>query len=106
MIEQDRDAGIDRAIQHGGAVSSRVEDAKVGQLYWDADVSVAGIKRSYDGDEPFVGVGAHFYITDNLAFVVEYDRYKVDLDDSDLPAPATRFEDDMDTFKIGGRLLF
>ncbi len=80
--------------------------AKGGQLFWDSDVSVAGIKESYDGDEFFYGVGADFKVTDHLVVALEYDRYKVDLEDSSLPAPATRFEEDMDTVKLGARLLF
>ncbi|AKH70016.1 opacity protein [Spongiibacter sp. IMCC21906] len=80
--------------------------AKVGQLFWDADVNVGGLKESYDGDEPFVGIGADFHVTDNLAVALEYDRYEVDLEDSSLPAPATRFEGDMDTVKLGARFAF
>lgn len=80
--------------------------AKAGQLFWDADVRVAGLKDSYDGDEPFFGVGADFYVTNNLAVVLEYDRYKIDLEDSNLPGPGSNFEGDMDTFKVGARLAF
>lgn len=80
--------------------------AKAGQLFWDADVSLAGFSDSYDGDEPFLGVGADFYVTDNLAIALEYDRYEVDLETSGLPDPDTEFEGDMDTVKLGVRLVF
>ena len=80
--------------------------AKAGQLFWDADVSFTGLSESYDGNEPFVGVGADFSVTNNLVVALEYDRYAVDLDDSNFPAPAQRFDKDIDTVKLGARLLF
>ena len=80
--------------------------AKAGQLFWDADVNVAGLKRSYDGDEPFVGVGADIKVSEHFVVALEYDRYQVDLDDSNLPAPATKWEGDMDTVKLGARFVF
>lgn len=81
--------------------------AKAGQMFWDADVTgPLGFSENYDGDEPFLGVGADFYVTNNLAVALEYDRYQVDLSDSDLPDPATSFEEDMDTVKLGLRLAF
>lgn len=80
--------------------------AKAGQLFWDADIKFAGLKQSYDGDEPFFGVGADFKVTEHFVVALEYDRYKVDLDDSSFPAPASNWEGDIDTVKLGGRFMF
>ncbi|NKI17132.1 porin family protein [Spongiibacter sp. KMU-166] len=80
--------------------------AKAGQLFWDADFDFLGTKQSYDGDEPFVGVGVDFKVAENLAVNLEYDRYNIDLDDSSFPNPANNWEGDMDTMKIGARLMF
>jgi opacity protein-like surface antigen len=80
--------------------------AKAGQIFWDADVRVAGLKQSYDGDEPFFGVGADIKVSEHFVVALEYDRYKIDLEDSTLPAPATNWEGDMDTVKLGARFMF
>lgn len=80
--------------------------AKGGLLFWEVDTKVAGIKRDYDGDDPFVGVGADFKVTDNLIVALEYDRYRIDLDDSNLPNPGGNWDGDMDTMKLGARLAF
>ena len=79
---------------------------KGGQLFWDADVRVAGLKESYDGDEPFYGIGADLKVSDHFVVALEYDRYEVDLENSSLPAPATNWEGDMDTVKLGARFRF
>ncbi|WP_339674635.1 outer membrane beta-barrel protein [uncultured Zhongshania sp.] len=79
---------------------------KGGQLFWDADVRVAGLKQSYDGDEPFYGVGADIKVSEHFVVALEYDRYEIDLEDSTLPAPASNWEGDMDTVKLGARFLF
>ncbi|MDF1693934.1 MAG: outer membrane beta-barrel protein [Zhongshania sp.] len=80
--------------------------AKAGQLFWDADVRVAGLKQSYDGDEPFVGIGADIKVSEHFVVALEYDCYKIDLDDSSFPAPASNWEGDMDTVKLGARFMF
>ena len=81
--------------------------AKGGQLFWDADIRVAGFKDSADGDDPFVGVGADFAITDNLVVALEYDRYRIDIEDNQFPGTGSQdWDGDMDTMKIGARLLF
>lgn len=79
---------------------------KGGQLFWDADVRVAGLKQSYDGDEPFYGIGTDIKVSEHFVVALEYDRYKIDLEDSSLPSPAKNWEGDMDTFKIGARFMF
>ena len=88
--------------------------AKAGQLFWDADVRVSDFKQSYDGDEPFFGVGADIKVSEHIVVALEYDRYKIDLDDSSFPgsdsnlfpAPASSWEGDMDTVKLGARFVF
>ncbi|OZY87915.1 hypothetical protein CBP51_02740 [Cellvibrio mixtus] len=51
--------------------------AKGGQLWWDADASIAAINASdnYDGSEAFWGGGAKFRLSDNLDLRVEYERF-------------------------------
>ena len=81
--------------------------AKGGQLFWDADIRVAGFKDSADGDDPFVGIGADFSVTDNLVVALEYDRYRIDIGDNQFPGTGSQdWDGDMDTMKIGARLLF
>jgi opacity protein-like surface antigen len=80
--------------------------AKAGQLFWDADLRAAGFKQSYDGDEPFFGVGADLKVSEHIVVALEYDRYKIDLDDSTFPAPSSNWEGDMDTVKLGARFVF
>ena len=81
--------------------------AKGGQLFWDADIRVAGFKDSADGDDPFVGIGADFAVSDNLVVALEYDRYRIDIDDNQFPGTGSQdWDGDMDTMKIGARLLF
>ncbi len=80
--------------------------AKAGQLFWDADVRFATLKQSYDGDEPFYGIGADLKVNAHFAVALEYDRYKLDIDDSNFLSRGSRWEGDTDTVKIGGRFMF
>lgn len=56
--------------------------AKVGWLWWDADVNTALGSASDDGDDVFGGLGVRFSLTQALDMRVEYERYQ--LDDADL----------------------
>lgn len=80
--------------------------AKGGQFFWDADVKALGIKRSYDGDEPFYGVGAEFAVNDWLGFNLEYSRYEVELDTDEIGPTLDNEETDIDTVKLGIRATF
>lgn len=62
--------------------------AKGGQLWWDADASIAAINASdnYDGNEAFWGGGAKFRLSDNLDLRIEYERFdfKISRDEFDV----------------------
>lgn len=79
--------------------------AKGGQLFWetDVDVDVLGFNDSLDGNEFFYGVGANLKISETLAVQLEYDRFKVDLDEDEIGAAAATgdFETDVDTASVG-----
>lgn len=57
---------------------------KLGNLWWEADASLAGADDDFDGSERFGGIGAQFNFTDNFAMRLEYERYKVEIDEDEL----------------------
>lgn len=58
--------------------------AKVGKLWWEADVSVLGFDVDLDGTEQFAGVGAQFNFTDFFSMRVEYERYDIEFEDDEI----------------------
>ncbi|MCC5856610.1 MAG: outer membrane beta-barrel protein [Ectothiorhodospiraceae bacterium] len=56
--------------------------AKLGQLFWDADLEAGPVSTSRDGNDMFYGVGARFALSHNLDLRMEYERFA--LDDTDL----------------------
>lgn len=58
--------------------------AKAGNLWWDADVSLLGLKGDFDGSEMFGGVGVQLNFTENFAIRAEYERYKVELEADEI----------------------
>ena len=52
--------------------------AKVGMLFWDADVSSSGISGSDDGEDFSWGVGLGFDFSDNLGVTLEYQGFEVE----------------------------
>ena len=84
--------------------------AKGGQFFWRSDINVTVLGQRYatdiEGNEPFYGVGADFFLTEHLNLDVEYLRYKVDLSDSSLPDVIDDYETDIDTAKVGLRFFF
>ena len=79
--------------------------AKGGQLWWDSDYKVLGLKGDSDGTELFYGVGVGFALTDHLDLNVEYMRYTVDLDEDEVgPFADISDEQDLDHASVG--LLF
>ena len=59
--------------------------AKVGMLFWDADVSSFEVNGSDDGEDFSWGVGLGFDFSDNLGVTVEYQGFEIeDTDTVDL----------------------
>ena len=80
--------------------------AKGGQFFWKSEVEALGFAEDLDGDEPFYGVGVDFAFNQHVSMDVEYLRYKVDLDDSNLPDLVDDYETDIDTAKVGLKVFF
>lgn len=57
---------------------------KGGNLWWDADVSVLGFERDFDGSEVFGGVGVQLNFTDSFSMRGEYERYNVELESEEV----------------------
>ena len=59
--------------------------AKVGMLFWDADVSSSGVSGSDDGEDFSWGVGLGFDFADNFGVTLEYQGFEIeDTDTVDL----------------------
>jgi OOP family OmpA-OmpF porin len=59
--------------------------AKVGMMFWDADVDSFDVSGSDSGEDFSWGVGAGFDFTDNLGVTVEYQGFEIeDTDTVDL----------------------
>ncbi len=57
---------------------------KVGNLWWENDIRLLGLKYSFDGEELFYGAGFNFYFNKALALRVELERYAVQLSDNEV----------------------
>jgi len=79
---------------------------KVGQFWWDGDVEVLGVKRSYDDESLYYGVGASFLVTPMLSVNAEYKRYEVEFDAKDFPVSPAKDDTDLDTLTVGVRFSF
>lgn len=77
--------------------------AKVGQFWWDSDVETPVGSFSTDGNDTFYGVGTDIPLTEHLNLIVEYNRFAIDTRLDDVPALENP---DLDTFKVGLRLIF
>ena len=80
--------------------------AKAGQFFSTVDVEVAGFQDDFDDDQIFYGIGASFAVAEPVDLIVEYNRYKVEVDDSDWPVELDSSDTDIDTIKVGVRLTF
>lgn len=60
--------------------------AKVGDLIWDADTRSGGVHNSQDDDDLFYGVGVRFALNEHVDLRAEYERYKLDETDIDMPS--------------------
>lgn len=80
---------------------------KAGKFYSNVDVEVGGYEDTYEDDQFFYGAGAEIAVSDPLRLTVEYDRYKVGVnEDDDLPEDFENSDNDVDTLKAGARYRF
>lgn len=82
--------------------------AKAGQMWWETDYRVLGVKGDADGDEPFYGAGVAVRLTDHLGLNVEYVRYEVDLDHDEVGilAGSSHSQQDIDYASVGVMFKF
>lgn len=80
--------------------------AKAGLFMSNVDVGVAGFSRDFSDEQVFFGLGAEFNVTNNFSLIAEYNRYKVEVDDSDFPIDIDSSDTDIDTLKVGVKLYF
>lgn len=76
---------------------------KAGQFFWEVDVDSALGSEELDGNDPFLGAGTDFRLTDNLRLTVEYARYLIETEWEELPETD---DSDLDTLKVGVRFTF
>lgn len=80
---------------------------KIGQLWWETDYDVLGIRGDTDGSELFYGIGASFAASERVFFDLDYTRYTVEFEESEVGLFANGdFESDIDHASLGVRFLF
>lgn len=79
---------------------------EVGQFFSTTEVSVLDFDESYDDETMFYGVGVGFKVADPLWINVEYQRYKVEVNDSNWPVQIDDEDTDLDAVKIGAVFNF
>lgn len=80
--------------------------AKGGMLFSNVDVEVVGFEESYSDEQFFVGLGVNFTVADPLSVSLEYNRYRVDVDDSNWPGEVDNSDTDIDTLSLGVKFHF
>jgi len=80
--------------------------AKAGQFFSTVDVEVGEFTDDFDDEQIFYGLGVSFAVAEPLDVVIEYNRYKVEVDDSDWPIEVDSSDTDIDTVKVGVRFTF
>lgn len=80
--------------------------AKAGQFFSTVDVELAGFEDDFDDEQIFYGLGASFAVADPIHLTLEYNRFKVEVDDSDWPVEVDSSDTDIDTVKLGIRFTF
>jgi hypothetical protein len=80
---------------------------KVGQFWWDTDTEVLGFRQSFDGEEPFVGVGALLSLSEHLNLDISYQRMDVDLEEDEIgPIGDLDLDSEVNIASVGLRLGF
>lgn len=80
--------------------------AKAGQFFSQVEVEVAGFDDTFDDEQIFYGLGVDLAISDPLSVIAEYDRYRVNVDDSGWPDNSDSSDFDIDTLKVGFKFKF
>lgn len=68
---------------------------QLGQLWWDADLKAVGASGQADGNELFYGLGTSFAVSKGFDIRVEYTRFNVEFEESEIGLFAR--SDDLDT---------
>lgn len=79
--------------------------AKAGKFYSTVELDVLGFEDDFDDDQIFYGVGVDFAVFDPVIVSIEYDRYKVDIDNN-IPVDIDDSDTDIDTIKVGAKFVF
>lgn len=105
-VEADADGWTAAAVLRFALTDTTALYGKVGMLFWDADVRSADeVSEAVDDSDLFYGAGVDFRFSPLLSLLVEYVRYEIDIDGSDL-TPPIRGGPDIDALKAGLRLNF
>jgi OmpA-OmpF porin, OOP family len=80
--------------------------AKAGQFFSTVDVEVAGFQDDFDDEQIFYGLGVSFAVAEPVDIAIEYNRYKVEIDDSEWPIEVDSSDTDIDTLKVGVKFTF
>jgi len=76
--------------------------AKIGNLWWDSDYTISGVREEDQSTDIFYGVGGKFEVAEQLNLVLSYDRYKIAIDRT----AGADFESDLDLASLGLNFSF
>ncbi|WP_336365612.1 porin family protein [Marinobacter sp. C2H3] len=79
---------------------------KAGAFASAFDVDAFDNSETYDDVNPMVGAGVDFRVTPQLTAFAEYNRYNVDIDESDFNGQINNDGPDFDTGKVGLKYQF
>ena len=79
---------------------------KVGAFASAFEVDAFDEDETYDEVSPFVGAGVDFRVTPALTAFAEYNRYNIDIDDSDFNGQITNDGPEFDTGRVGLKYQF
>ncbi|HDZ37922.1 MAG TPA: porin family protein [Marinobacter sp.] len=80
--------------------------AKAGAFAAALDVDAFDESETYDDISPVIGAGVDFRITERLTTFLEYNRYNVDIDESDFNGQLNNNGPDFDTAQVGLKFQF
>lgn len=67
--------------------------AKVGQLYWDADATIAGlVSVEDDGNDNFYGIGMRLGGAEGLGVKLEFEQFEIEDAEIDMPSISLNME--------------
>lgn len=80
--------------------------AKAGMFFSSLDIELANFSESYTDRQPFYGLGVDFAVFNPVVVSLEYDRYKVVVEDENFPINFDSSDTDVDTVKVGVKFVF